>query len=509
MNSGIQNNDLLASVDDWTRCVFTNFDGTDASWQGVCGLKSSRTLSVPSTNWFMCVLSGHSIMIALIFLPAVRLWFKQSCLTTQHLRRRFWLRVQKSKFSWSLRYFKETSSVQSNGSRERERDRGDVSRVRPQGRDTPHGRLISARGFSGLGKDLGPSTVIPVGEGMIAYGHSNEMRGGSISNVLTQHGLRRASISACVGAGLIGGGTSNTVSTRNGQQDDSARIRQPSNIDGTDCWRKMPDNDILYSDNDHGHHSNDADRSDSPTVSNHDGSDSNSNSNSNSSMSGIGRDRRRKTIKHENGEDSVNRGSSPKGKRGPVELSVILSAGEDVQEADSDSDCSVTDGAEVQVGVGGDVGEDDMKVKTDSEVQAQVQGWDVDWGDTTRESEIDGHGHEDGQGQGGTELVVTQTVSEGRDVIGDQLNQTVIVLNSVHDQQHEQQHEQQQDQVDVKALLSTSFDAFDIVDTESTILNDMTPSKNNGNGNGNGNGGGTGTGKSSWLRGPQLSKSKE
>jgi hypothetical protein len=71
---------LKDSLNDWTICVFKNFQGDDKTWIKACGVKPKTRISTSAASWFLCVISGHSIFITAIFLPAVRqsitLWGK-------------------------------------------------------------------------------------------------------------------------------------------------------------------------------------------------------------------------------------------------------------------------------------------------------------------------------------------------------------------------------------------------------------------------------------------------
>ena len=63
---------VTQSVTEWTNCVFQNFNGIeDVSWLSICGEKASHHVSLSLAVWFVLCISGHSIFITVIYLPAV------------------------------------------------------------------------------------------------------------------------------------------------------------------------------------------------------------------------------------------------------------------------------------------------------------------------------------------------------------------------------------------------------------------------------------------------------
>jgi hypothetical protein len=60
------------SVEDWTACVFQHYNGKDdQSLLTACGAKAEHHTSFGLATWFLLCISGHSIFISLIYLPAV------------------------------------------------------------------------------------------------------------------------------------------------------------------------------------------------------------------------------------------------------------------------------------------------------------------------------------------------------------------------------------------------------------------------------------------------------
>ena len=75
---------VASSVADWTTCVFSHYDGmNDASWKNICGEKQALRSQLPLVVWFLICISGHSIFITLIYLPAIydagQGWLKKIC----------------------------------------------------------------------------------------------------------------------------------------------------------------------------------------------------------------------------------------------------------------------------------------------------------------------------------------------------------------------------------------------------------------------------------------------
>ena len=73
---------------EWISCIFSNFqtiqtnqnnyniENADLHWKNACGIKPKIYVRVLSTAFYLFILNGHSILLAFIFLPAVRLiWF--------------------------------------------------------------------------------------------------------------------------------------------------------------------------------------------------------------------------------------------------------------------------------------------------------------------------------------------------------------------------------------------------------------------------------------------------
>ena len=91
------------NMKDWISCVFQNFNGDNNAWKIVCGKKPKFQLSVSGTAWFLCVISGHSILITAIFLPAVKQSIAQ---LFKNWKQQFKLFVRKStgkKLSWYVK----------------------------------------------------------------------------------------------------------------------------------------------------------------------------------------------------------------------------------------------------------------------------------------------------------------------------------------------------------------------------------------------------------------------
>ena len=64
--------DVTQSVTEWTNCVFQHYNGNDDnSWLSICGEKASHHAPVSLAVWFVVCISGHSIFITLIYMPAV------------------------------------------------------------------------------------------------------------------------------------------------------------------------------------------------------------------------------------------------------------------------------------------------------------------------------------------------------------------------------------------------------------------------------------------------------
>ena len=90
-------NDVTESVSEWTNCIFQNYNGIDDdSWLSVCGEKASYHAPKSLAIWFVLCMSGHSIFITLIYMPAVYEAFSQFLKTRSYAQNRKKKNVKKS-----------------------------------------------------------------------------------------------------------------------------------------------------------------------------------------------------------------------------------------------------------------------------------------------------------------------------------------------------------------------------------------------------------------------------
>jgi len=67
-------NRISDSYADFTKCIFSHFDGTDESWERACGLHPSFRDDVLWYGWLMTVLSGQSVLVSIIYLSQPSVW---------------------------------------------------------------------------------------------------------------------------------------------------------------------------------------------------------------------------------------------------------------------------------------------------------------------------------------------------------------------------------------------------------------------------------------------------
>ena len=70
------NDSVEAAIADWTKCVFQYYDGvSDDSWERQCGTIPQNHASYSAAIWYVFCLSGHSIVLACIYLPStITMW---------------------------------------------------------------------------------------------------------------------------------------------------------------------------------------------------------------------------------------------------------------------------------------------------------------------------------------------------------------------------------------------------------------------------------------------------
>ena len=82
-----------ASVHTWAACVLAAYSPKDPeAWRGVCGDKAPYHASLSLAVWFVLCMSGHSIFITLIYVPAVweslKAWYRVANLAAEGSRQR-------------------------------------------------------------------------------------------------------------------------------------------------------------------------------------------------------------------------------------------------------------------------------------------------------------------------------------------------------------------------------------------------------------------------------------
>ena len=68
-----------ADISSWAACIFQHFDGTDGSWQSVCGLHPEGRISPAVAGMAYLCESGNAVLISSTYLcnPSVwRTWFE-------------------------------------------------------------------------------------------------------------------------------------------------------------------------------------------------------------------------------------------------------------------------------------------------------------------------------------------------------------------------------------------------------------------------------------------------
>ena len=65
-------NEVESAIADWTTCVFHHYDGVnDDSWVNQCGIIPKNHASSTAAIWYVFCLSGHSFVLATIYLPSM------------------------------------------------------------------------------------------------------------------------------------------------------------------------------------------------------------------------------------------------------------------------------------------------------------------------------------------------------------------------------------------------------------------------------------------------------
>jgi len=67
-------NRVADSYGDFTKCIFTHFDGTDESWERICGSHPSFRDSVRWYSLATTVLCGQSVLISIVYLSQPSVW---------------------------------------------------------------------------------------------------------------------------------------------------------------------------------------------------------------------------------------------------------------------------------------------------------------------------------------------------------------------------------------------------------------------------------------------------
>ena len=70
---------LTSELAQWTKCVFSNFDGvSDESYTSICGTYVKTKVSFPTTVWALICVTGQAPMVSLVYLsnPSVfKIWW--------------------------------------------------------------------------------------------------------------------------------------------------------------------------------------------------------------------------------------------------------------------------------------------------------------------------------------------------------------------------------------------------------------------------------------------------